>query len=52
MKALVFRYSFPRLAMSRVFGLLTPRAYLGEAAHVNGRVWAQSSHLFKQALSQ
>jgi threonine dehydrogenase-like Zn-dependent dehydrogenase len=29
MKALVFRYSFPRLAMSRIFGLLTPRAYLG-----------------------
>lgn len=28
MKALVFRYSFPRQAFSTIFGLLTPRAYL------------------------
>ena len=32
MKALLFRYSFPRLALSRVFGILTPRAYLGRGS--------------------
>jgi hypothetical protein len=28
MQALVFRYSLPRLAFSKLFGTLTPRAYL------------------------
>ena len=32
MKALLFRYSFPRLAFSRIFGILTPRAYLGRGS--------------------
>jgi len=29
MQALVFHYSMPRLAFARVFGIFTPRAYLG-----------------------
>ena len=32
MKALVFRYSLPRLAFARVFGLITPRAYLSRGS--------------------
>jgi len=32
MKALVFRYSLPRLAFARVFGLVTPRAYLSRGS--------------------
>ena len=32
MQALIFRYSFPRLAMSRILGILTPHAYLGRGS--------------------
>ena len=32
MKALVFRYTLPRLAYARLLGQLTPRAYLGWGA--------------------
>ena len=32
MKALVFRYSMPRLAFARVFGMITPRAYLSRGS--------------------
>jgi threonine dehydrogenase-like Zn-dependent dehydrogenase len=34
MKALVFRYSFPRLAMSKIFGALSPRAYLSRGSSI------------------
>ena len=48
MKALVFGYSFPRLAMSRIFGMLTPRAYLGRGSSFSLDEIPETVHLSRR----